>query len=176
MTLGFICHGSPSGQVRMCVLLDCFMLKPVVVPSLLCLYGSIIKILFFIILGNSITIPLIGHLTTMEVMWATIFYSKQHNTVQIPLRYTSDFPILLHCPPSAPSSLSKCNPVGDRWISCSGPWTFFYFMAKPVFRIWTTFPSLNNFCYCITSHNIVISILSVLELCLVSVLFRGVHG
>lgn len=80
MTLGFICHSSPSGQERMCVLLDCFMLKPVLVPSLLCLSGFILKILFFINLGNSITIPLIWHLATIEVMWATIFCSKQDHT------------------------------------------------------------------------------------------------
>jgi len=39
---------------------------------------------------------------------------------QIPLRYTSEFPILLHHPPSAPRSLSKSNPVDSRTFAQGG--------------------------------------------------------
>lgn len=159
------------------------MLKPVLVPSLLCLSGSIIKILFVINLGNSITIPLVWHLTTMK-WWPTIIYSKQHNTVQIiHYSYPESNPLEVHIGLPHPSALlTKCTQVLMQ-MQASG-WSldllfrsfdFFYFMTKPVFkRIRSTFPCLKNFCYCIVSHNIVVNVLTVLELYLVSVLCQSV--
>ena len=44
---------------------------------------------------------------------------------QIPLRYTSDFPILLHHPPSAPRSLSKTNPT-DGFAFAHGRTNIFF--------------------------------------------------
>ena len=104
-----------------CVALDCCMLRSVLVPSLLhlaqCHQNS-----FFINQSNSYcnTIDIAYHkrdnddiqrqdyIAINVVEFSPLAVLTQN---QMPLRHTSDFPILPHHPPSAPRSLSKSNPT-----------------------------------------------------------------
>lgn len=72
---------------------------------------------------------------------------------QIPLRYTSDFPILLCYPPSAPSSLSECNPVDDRLVSCSGSLPFLFY-GKNSFQKTLNYFSLSQKLVIVLPHTI----------------------
>jgi len=102
-------------------MLDCFMLKSVLVPSLL-LFTQLHHSSFFINLSDSycnIFDMAYSNYSTEGIQWQGYIAINimRFNSLtiltknQIPIRYTSDFPILPHQPPSAPRSLSKSSPM-----------------------------------------------------------------
>ena len=152
MTLGSISHNSPSGQESWCVVLDCCMLKPVLVPLSL-RFARFHQSSFFINLGDAYcnTIDMAySHHGSDDIQCHIAINIMQFNLLailtqnQIPWRYTSDFPILPHHPPSAPRSLSKSNPT-DGFASARGrnnpdclPQHIFYVHYRDFIPIYST--------------------------------------
>lgn len=113
MAVGSICHSSLLGQEKCCVVLGCCMLKPVLVPSLLCLSRYSITALcqihqnqFVINLGNFYcnTIDMAHGIQSSDAIQYYIAINIQFKSLavltqnQIPLTF-----------PSASRSLSKSS-------------------------------------------------------------------